>query len=321
MLLAMLSAGLPCRAATEPPATQSAPAVTVAILDFTTDVPGEPNLGPQISDVLVASLSGQPGYTLVDRSSLTRVLQEHELNLTGIVDKDQGVKIGKLIGAKILVTGRVSVLDKQIFIFAKLIGTETSEMQGYAVKGDIAAGTGPLIIQLAEKMVTQLPIDAPKLIAREDMTLDPIPALKKTLAGMKLPKIGIRVSEKHLSDAQAGHFDPAVDTEWKMMLTDAGFTVIEGDDADLAKAGVGVILNGEAFSELAAHIGNLVSCTDRVELHMTQFADGKVLLADRDNNRAVDLSENLAGKLAIQKSAHLLGIHILQYFANNTPAK
>jgi hypothetical protein len=320
-ILLALSGTLSCRADIPPaasePASKPSSELTVALLDFSTDVQGSPNLGPQLTDVLSASLDGRPGYTLVDRSSLTRVLQEQELNLTGIVDSDQGIKIGKLVGAKILIAGSVFVQDKQIFMVAKLISTETSLVHPILVKGDASAGTSPLIMQLATKISADLVTYGPKLVPRQDTALDPVPALKKILATKKLPRIGVRISERQLPDAQAIHADPAVETELKMLLTRCGFTVIDGNDTDLAKAGVQVVITGEAFSEMAAHIGNLVSCTDRVELKMTQFSDGKVLLADRNNNRAVDLSENLAGKLALQKSAHLLGIRILQYFADH----
>jgi hypothetical protein len=320
-LAAVVLAVSSARAEPSLPATRPTTTLTVALLDFSTDTPGSPDLGSQLSDVLTASLGGQPGYTLVDRSSLTRVLKEHELSLTGIVDPEQGTKIGKLVGAKILVTGNAFVIDKQIFMVAKLIGTETSLVHPILVKGDTSAGMSPLILQLARKLITDLPAEGPKLIAADDPGIDPVPGLKKILSGKTLPKIAVRVYERHLPEATSVHADPAVEIELKLLLTGCGFTVIDGDDTDLAKAGVQVVITGEAFSELAAHIGNLVSCTDRIELKMTQFSDGKVLFADRDNNRAVDLSENLAGKLAMQKSARLLGIHVLQYFAEIAPAK
>src|SRR6188474_3509288 len=110
--------------------------------------------------------------------------------------------------------------------------------------------------------------------------------------------------------------DPAVETELKQLLTQCGFTVIDGDDKDLTRQGVQVLISGEAFSEFAARIGNLVSCTDRVEVKVTRLKDGQVLMADKDNNRAVDLSEHLASKQALQKSGRTLGLRILHYFGD-----
>src|SRR5690348_14919480 len=84
---------VPAKAA---PAKAAAPKVTVAVLDFAANLPGNPELGPQVAETLTATLSGETGFTMVDRSSLARSLQEHELNLTGLVSADQATKVGKL---------------------------------------------------------------------------------------------------------------------------------------------------------------------------------------------------------------------------------
>ena len=44
-----------------------------------------------------------------------------------------------------------------------------------------------------------------------------------------------------------------------------------------------------------------------------------MILSDRQTARAVDLAENIAGKTALQKAAHLLGIRILNHFADTLP--
>src|SRR5688572_12050216 len=73
------SAAAKSAAATQPKAKDE---LRVAVLDFGADTPGSPELGKQIGEILVASLSGQDALTLVDRSALARVLQEQELNLS-----------------------------------------------------------------------------------------------------------------------------------------------------------------------------------------------------------------------------------------------
>ena len=49
--------------------------------------------------------------------------------------------------------------------------------------------------------------------------------------------------------------------------------------------------------------GNLVSCKARVEMKAIDRASGKVLFIDRQTSVAVDLSEHLAGKTALQEAA------------------
>ena len=96
-------------------------------------------------------LSGESGFKLVERQSLMQTLHEHELNLTGLVNDDQAIKVGKLVGAKIMVTGRSFRLGKDVFITAKLIGTETSLVEGVMVKDASTADMGALVVQLSEK--------------------------------------------------------------------------------------------------------------------------------------------------------------------------
>ena len=212
------------------PGTQPADGrVSVAVLDFASTTPGNPDLGSQIGKVLVATLSGESGFQLVDRSTLARVLQEHELNATGLVGAEQAAKIGKLVGTRILVTGKAFALDKQVFITAKLIGTETSLVDGIIVKGSKEADTATLVMELSQKIAERLRTAGPKLVAADEALTDPLPGLKAKLAGRKLPKVSVAITEQHVTAAQAARVDPAVETEVKNILIAAGFTVVEGN--------------------------------------------------------------------------------------------
>lgn len=288
--------------------------LTVAILDFETSAPGSPDLGKQIGEALTAVLTGEDGITLVDRSSLARTLQENELNLTGLVNADQATRIGKLVGARILVTGKVFPLDKQLFFTAKLIGTETSLVEGVLVKGDKDANLGDLMMKLADKVAQRLRSRGSKLVAQDDALQDPLPGLKKSLAGRKLPKVSIEIDERHLGLAANTRTDPAAQTEISMILKEAGFIVIEGSDKALADADVKYEVRGEAFSEFAARIATLVNCTARVEIKVVDRKTGEVIYVDRQTTRAIDLAENVAGKTALEKAGHLLGIRVLRDF-------
>lgn len=295
--------------------------VAVAILDFESSTPGAPDLGKQIAEVLAATLSGEPGFQLVDRASMGRLFTEHEFNLTGLVGPGDANKIGKLVGARILVTGKAFALDKQVFVTAKLIGTETSLVDGIIVKGPREADTADLIMELSQKVADRLRTAGPRLVAADEALADPLPGLTAKLAGRKLPKVAIAIAERHVARAQAAAgIDPAVDTEVKNLLIAAGFTVVDGGERELDKAGVDVAITGEAFSEFNARIGNLVSCSARSEVKVVSRRDGQLLFADRSTTRAVDLAENTAGKAALQKGGRELGLRLLRHFADTLPA-
>ncbi len=70
----------------------------------------------------------------MERADIEKILGEHELGLSGTVSADSAAKIGQLTGAKVLVTGRVFKAEGELFIVAKIIGTETSRVYGELVK-------------------------------------------------------------------------------------------------------------------------------------------------------------------------------------------
>jgi hypothetical protein len=80
-------------------------------------------------------------------------------------------------------------------------------------------------------------------------------------------------------------------------------------------------ITGEAFSEPGAHIASLISCPARVEIKVVDRKTGEVIYSDRQTSRAVDLAEHVAGKSAIQKASHLLGIRLLEKLTQLLPPK
>jgi hypothetical protein len=130
--------------------------------------------------------------------------------------------------------------------------------------------------------------------------------------------------------------DPAVETEVKKLLTECGFAVQdvpENELTDFARGWtakdvnswprglekVDVLVAGEAFSEFAVRIGNIVSCSARAEINLVSRKDGKIVVADRITTRAADLSENIAGKKALQNAGRAMGIRLLEHFAETLP--
>ncbi len=318
IITALVGPNMLCRAADAPaaPAAATAPAtISVAILSFDADLPGNQEMGKQIADTLTATLGSTDGLTLVDRSALDKVLAEHALNLTGLVDAEKAVQVGKLVGAKLLVTGRAFVLGKQLFVTAKIIGTETSLVDGVMVKGPDDSDVGKLVVDLTDKIADRITRDGGRLIASNDALKDPIPGLKDQLSKLKKPTICVTVTERHISTVHA--IDPAVETELRFILTDAGFTVVDPDK--VAGNEVAINLTGEAFSEAGPQIGALCTSSGRAEIKLINHSDGKIVFTGRVTTRAVDLSEAIAGKTALQKAGHALAIDVLRYFVQTLP--
>jgi len=67
------------------------------------------NAGRAISESITEKLFQSDHFKVVDRANLKKVLSEQSLGASGAVDEDTAVKMGKLLGASALITGRSDV--------------------------------------------------------------------------------------------------------------------------------------------------------------------------------------------------------------------
>jgi TolB-like protein len=308
MVMAGLMVGAAAGAAEEkagPPPGQPAAVYPAAILPFQERGAGVKDYGAKVADILFASLAPNPSLSLVDRSEIEKTLKEHELNLSGIVAPEQAIQVGKLVGAKIIVTGSVIEADKHVQVVAKIIGTETSRILGASVQGKAGDDIGPLVEKLARQVADVIAGEADKLVAKQVKLEDKIAALKKQLGDAKRPVVALSVRERHVGQAT---LDPASATELTLFLKETGFEVLD-KTADSRKADI--VLEGEGFSEFAVRHGNLVSVKARLEIKAVDKKTDKVIAADRQVAVVVDLTEQIAGKAALQQTAAQIAERLL----------
>jgi hypothetical protein len=293
ILLTAAALSLTPRLSAQAPA---APVVTAAVLDFQSSDERK-NLGAQVATLLAAKLSGAENLVLVERAELDKILGEMELGLSGTVAPDSAAKIGHLTGAKVLITGRVFATDdKSTYIVAKIIGTETSRVYGEAVNFAAGGKLDEPVGQLADKILTATKDRGDTLVAKVESPDAFIERLRKSIEGKALPTVAVEIAEAHLSRPVA---DPAAQTELKLILQRVGFEVVDPARADKKPD---MTIKGDAFSEMGMRRGNLVSCKARVELQVIPRDTAKPTRVDRQTEVAVDLSENIASKSALQKA-------------------
>jgi len=280
--------------------------LTVAVFDFESKDEAVKDLGPKVASMINAQLSADPNLITVERAELEKALGEQELGLSGTIDPETAAKIGHLIGAKVLVTGRVFNVNRETMIVAKVIGTETSRVYGEVVRGPAERSSiADMSAEMAGRLSKIIQARSDTLVAKVEKQDDMVARLQKQYEGKKFPPVRISIPERHIGSPT---IDPAAQTEVSFILQKLGAVVADEKDSSV-KPDIEIV--GEAFSEFGMRKGNLVSCKARVELKAIDKTSGRVIFIDRQTAVAVDLSEHLAGKTAIQEAAAKLTERLL----------
>src|SRR2546428_220665 len=81
-----------------------------------------------LAAMLISELSANPQARLVDREQVQRLIEEQNLGTSGRVDAQTAARIGKLVGAKYVITGQFIDFYGDFRIDARLVNVETSEI-------------------------------------------------------------------------------------------------------------------------------------------------------------------------------------------------
>ncbi len=81
---------------------------TIAIGDFVGERGTRTLYSINIEEALTYQLFKTGAFDIVERRKINRLLEEHNLSLSGLVDETSTVEIGKLLGSTVLIFGRIS---------------------------------------------------------------------------------------------------------------------------------------------------------------------------------------------------------------------
>lgn len=105
----------------------------IATLDFT-DLQGNPSeLGRFIAEqVAVNMVMSKRPFAVVDRANLKRILDEHKLSMSGLVNPENTKKLGQFSGVDAIILGRITPMADSVAISATITLTDTAEVVGGA---------------------------------------------------------------------------------------------------------------------------------------------------------------------------------------------
>lgn len=146
---------LPVGALTYDPSkvTQVGSRLSVAVLPFGSNEEAA-DLRDSVTEKLIIQLVNLRRFRVIERSALDKIMEEQKLGLTGFVDEETAVKVGKLAGADVIILGNINMQVGFVKVSARGIDTETSVL--IVAK---EADSGNTNIETIENLVEQVAID------------------------------------------------------------------------------------------------------------------------------------------------------------------
>ncbi len=106
------------------------PSFSVAASEFKTQG-GDENmawLGASCADAIVNRISTDKKVRIVEREYIKKIIEELKLQMTGLVDQETALEVGRIIGANYFIFGTVSIFNENIVLNARVVSIETAEI-------------------------------------------------------------------------------------------------------------------------------------------------------------------------------------------------
>ncbi|MGD9126942.1 MAG: hypothetical protein PVH19_06145 [Planctomycetia bacterium] len=280
--------------------------VAVFPIGATSNVEVDPDA---LTDQMNVLLSMLPEVTLIDRADLKKAAEEQKMALSGMVDANSAVKLGKMLNAQYILVGRASKIGKTHYMVLRLIEVETTKQTTISAKAPVSKGMEEVLEKLGESLSEK--IGSLKPTSTDNEQEAKIKALKKLLKPFGGKRFLVQVSEEHVNREIK---DPAAQMAATHLLTELGIEFVVPKDPprnwkeNLLESGtygdqkIDYLLEGDGVSEFAGRVQGLISCRARVELRLIKLPGRNIMAIDKGVAAGVDLTEALASKSALEKA-------------------
>lgn len=101
---------------------------TIAVLNLEAKNVGQ-ETAEAVADILSTELFNSQRFNVIERQSITRILEEQKLQMTGVTDMSQAVEIGKVLNVEKIMIGSVSRLGETYTINTRLVDVKTGALE------------------------------------------------------------------------------------------------------------------------------------------------------------------------------------------------
>ena len=135
----------------------------IAVLDF--QVQGSrtdnPDMGKIVAEWCITALVQEGRFDVIERRLLEKVLEEQKIGVSGVVDEGSASKLGKVLGAKIIITGAVLEFQNVLEVNARILEVESSSIIAAesAKSTSGAARLEDLVVELVQKIIKDFPLE------------------------------------------------------------------------------------------------------------------------------------------------------------------
>jgi curli biogenesis system outer membrane secretion channel CsgG len=105
--------------------------VTIAVWDLdnvSTFDSTRPDLGELLSAKVIETLIRKGTYSVVERERLLLALEELRLGTTSLGDKSARLKLGRLVGARLMVFGGYQIIEKMMRVDLRMVEVESGKV-------------------------------------------------------------------------------------------------------------------------------------------------------------------------------------------------
>ncbi|MFH1759472.1 MAG: CsgG/HfaB family protein [bacterium] len=121
-----------------------------------------------LCDIMITELSKMSGLHVVEREKLAKIMEEIALGQSGAVDESAAPKIGKLLGAQILMFGSyIKDMGRNIRIDTRMVKVETGEV----LKAEEITGNAKSLFKLIKKLCFKIAEELDVKVTAHEMKL------------------------------------------------------------------------------------------------------------------------------------------------------